>query len=678
MSLRIRALELRVVTPEGLFGATLKFSDGLVVLRADNTMGKSTCVQSIIYALGLEGMLSSSFAVPLPHAMTHEIEDDEGVKHLVVESSVMLEIANQGGNVMTVQRTIKREGVDRRLIRTWMGPKLTEPEGAYHQLDRFVRMEGAAQRADGFHFVLTKFLGWELPMVTRHQGMPCPLYLECIFPLVVIEQKHGWSGIQSRMPTHFGIKEPGRRAIEFMLDLQQYRAEMERHQLEQRAADLKIEWGGAVGEYLQAARGAGGVARDVPMAPISDWPPAAPPQILISKETAFTTLDQSLAEARAELKKLEQEEIPRVEQISLELAKELAAAEQEVLRLELFVERLGGDLEADRAQEASLEERLQALQEDLRHNRDIVRLRNLGSALQLATMKEQCPTCGQHVSDSLVVQVAETMSVEENIALLEEQTATFLAMRADTQRVVTVREARLRATRERLDELRGKVRAQRRALSSDGRAPSEAAIRARLHLEQRIRILQAQRDDARRALTRLGELAGMWLELQTALKRRREAELAAGDERKLGALETSFVEQLTEYGFRSIPPHDLHISRTTYRPEHDGFDLGFDLSASDMIRSIWAYLNGLLEVSRHEATKHPGLLILDEPRQQSTSPVSFATFLRRASRASEFGQQVIFATSEETTALATSLSDVPHSLISIAGRILKPVALHQT
>jgi hypothetical protein len=674
MTLRIRAMELRVTTPGGLYGTRQQFKDGLVVFYAGNTMGKSTCMQSILYALGLEGMLSASHAIPLPHAMTHAVEDDDGVAHAVLESSVLLEIENGQGDFLTVQRVAKSASMDTRLIRTWLGPKLTKPDGAFPQIDRFVRMEGAAQRADGFHYALSRFLGWSLPEVTRHQGPPCPLYLECIFPLLLIEQKRGWSGIQSGMPTQYGIKEPGKRAIEFLLNLQQHRVEMQRHRLEQGVAQIKAEWSVVVADFVHLARRGGGIARDLPRGPTNDWPPALRPQILFSSETGVIALDQLIHIGRSELKQLEEMEIPRVESISAELAEGLASTEQEVLRLEMIVERQGGDLEADRAQVSSLEVRLQALEEDRRHNRDIVRLRDLGSTIGLATAQNNCPTCGQPVSDTLIAHDAETMTVEENIKLLEGQTATFEAMRADTERVVVVREAHLRATRARLNEMRGIVRSQRRSLTSDGRAPSEAAIRARLVLEQRIRHLESLREDAALLLTRFDELAVRWADIQALLRQGTLTGLAEDDERKLGLLEESFVAQLREYDFRSIPPRELHISRLTYRPVHDGFDLGFDLSASDMIRSIWAYLVGLLELARQVPTQHAGLLILDEPKQQSTSRMSFATFLRRASQAGAAKQQIIFATSEEPTSLAEALAEIPHTLISIEGRILKKMS----
>ena len=64
----------------------------------------------------------------------------------------------------------------------------------------------------------------------------------------------------------------------------------------------------------------------------------------------------------------------------------------------------------------------------------------------------------------------------------------------------------------------------------------------------------------------------------------------------------------------------------------------------------------MLEVARDVATNHPGMLLLDEPRQQSSSDVSFVQLLRRVSSASTFGQQVILFTSEERERLDRHLT----------------------
>jgi len=108
MTMKLSQLRLRAATPEGLCGVDIPFEKGLVVLRADNSSGKSTCIQAIIYALGIEGMLSASHEVPLPHVMTELIEVD-GEELPVLESEVLLEIKNHKNEYLTIMRTVKGE-----------------------------------------------------------------------------------------------------------------------------------------------------------------------------------------------------------------------------------------------------------------------------------------------------------------------------------------------------------------------------------------------------------------------------------------------------------------------------------------------------------------------------------------------------------------------------------------
>ena len=78
---------------------------------------------------------------------------------------------------------------------------------------------------------------------------------------------------------------------------------------------------------------------------------------------------------------------------------------------------------------------------------------------------------------------------------------------------------------------------------------------------------------------------------------------------------------MEEYVFASFPLDEVGIGRETYRPSQNGYDFGIT-SASDTIRTIWAYLIGILD-SRSMLTDHLGLLDFDEPKQQSTADLSF-------------------------------------------------------
>jgi hypothetical protein len=142
VTLRIRYLRLRCETRAGTFGADIAFARGLNVLWADNTKGKSTCLQGLLYALGLERMLSPRREIPLTYIMTSYVDDPEtGERYSILESSVSVELENAGGDIITVRRGIV-SSVDRKLVSVFFGPLLTDPAGQYRQRDLFVLDQG--------------------------------------------------------------------------------------------------------------------------------------------------------------------------------------------------------------------------------------------------------------------------------------------------------------------------------------------------------------------------------------------------------------------------------------------------------------------------------------------------------------------------------------------------------
>ena len=65
-------------------------------------------------------------------------------------------------------------------------------------------------------------------------------------------------------------------------------------------------------------------------------------------------------------------------------------------------------------------------------------------------------------------------------------------------------------------------------------------------------------------------------------------------------------------------------------PTIDGFDMKFDSSASDGIRVIWAFTMALLQVSVEKQGNHPGIIIFDEPAQQSIVPEDMKSSIESA------------------------------------------------
>jgi hypothetical protein len=670
MSLRLRQLQLRVQTGEGLYGARIDFNDGLVILRADNSMGKSTCVQAIIYALGLERMLGPSSDVPLPHVMTRYVED--GARELpVLESEVLLEIGNSRGETLTIQRGVVGER-DTRLISAWEGGKLSNPDETFAQLDYFVRDPGAATHAAGFHTRLAQFLGWDLPTVSRFNGAECPLYLEAIFPLFVVEQKHGWAGIQANLPTFLGIREVAKRALEFVLNLDAAGLAEQRQRLEQEESQLRINWKTTTSALIMSLRLVNGRVVGLPEQPTTQWPPAVSPQFEVFRAERWVDVRVAQREDREELERLEADPVPSVGDSAEDLSQSLSEARRILSERETLAAALLDDIETERVQLRALETRLVALRDDLQRNRDALRLRSFGSVAEWSSSDHICPTCHQRVTDALLPQgIAENaMSLEDNITFISSQIRTFEHLRENTVQLISRKDAELNSVRGEISSLRTQIRAIRQSLLSPESAPSIESVRQRIEVERRMRLVSQAVEDFESQMDSLAELAGEWRRLQDLKQGLPTAGLSPLDQEKLRRFEQLLREQLREFGFSSISPDSLEISPDSYRPTREGFNLGFDLSASDNIRIIWAYLEGLLELSSVYDLRHPGLLVLDEPRQQEAAQLSFEQLLRRASTCRQRGQQVVFVTSEPLEELNRMTEQLSPTIINFEGRVI--------
>ena len=94
----------------------------------------------------------------------------------------------------------------------------------------------------GFYAWLCKFIGWKLPTVPKTDGGESLLYPSTIFPLLFVEQKRGWTGIQSTLPYYFKIKDVRKRAIEFIMDLGVHELLVKKQKLKMKNDNLLNFW----------------------------------------------------------------------------------------------------------------------------------------------------------------------------------------------------------------------------------------------------------------------------------------------------------------------------------------------------------------------------------------------------------------------------------------------------
>lgn len=673
MTVKFRHLRLRAETSDGPFGADIPLTEGLNILWADNTKGKSTCMQGLLYALGLEKMLGPRREIPLTYVMTSHLDDPEtGQRHTVLESSVWVELENSASEIVTVRRGVV-SSANRKLVSVFDGPLLTEPAKHYRQRDYFVLDPGAATRDAGFHRMLAEFLGWTLPIVRRYDGRETMLYLETIFPLLYVEQKAGWSSLPAAFPTYLQIRDVGRRAVEFVLALDTHELELGRQQIDLDLAVSKAEWGAKRDELLSIARSINARVEGIPSTPTISVEAIEQAHLLVIDRDRWHPLNELASLLRSRIADLYQVDTPSVEEIASEAAIELEqltekVAEQNALRNTLFRAR-----QNEIAQKGSIELRIAALDEDLQKNRDALKLRNLGSTIAETFAAEHCPTCAQPITDTLLAQhvSAEVMSIEENTRYIQAQLDIFKQLRDHSTATIEALNRQLAAATANVNEISAHIRALKADLLAPANSPSVAALEKRIRTEARLQALDDAQQRFELQKAELISIAAHHAELLANRSKLPSNRLSAQDKTKLDQLQRLIREQANAYGFSTFPTAELEISEETYRPQKEGFEIGFELSASDAIRLKWAYQLALLELDRTERTNHPGFVIFDEPRQQSAKTHSLKRLLERASTAKAAGQQVIFATSEDRSQLETFLSDVDCHYLPYDGYILQ-------
>ena len=666
--LRVRCIKLVVITASGKFGFRQVFDDGLVVLRASNASGKSTCIKSLIYALGLERMLGPNNTVPLTAAMTQMLTHD-GQEFLVTESSVTVELENRTGESLTVSRPIAGGKADTRVVTTWDGPALTAGSSTYRQDSFFVRDPGTATREKGFHTRLSSFIGWELPEVQKYDGQRCPLYLETIFPLMLVEQTHGWRGLQMNTPTVFGIRDVKQSALEFLLKLDVAASRRIRQELLAEQSKVEKEWDSIVQVIKREANNVGAALIGLPMAPTGDWPPLQQPHLAFESGEHWVPLHERILAIEKRIQ-------DSLVQVNRPIEAESTALEQTKKEIEKLQFALRNEETARRRyafELNSLNESIDELERELKRNLDIKKLRKYGAQEGLAVTDSRCPSCNRKLDDTLLSPTSDSddatlMSIEENIEFIRAKLKTFKAMTDQANARIGTATNRAARINSKLDDLRERARAIERTMVTDERVPSEAVILGRVRDETRLKQIRVADDILNQNLDSLAHLGKRWTGVQAKLKGLKEGELS-NDKRKLKKLQRLFITQLKEYGYSSFDPERIELDPNSFRPVREGFDLTFEISASDSIRLIWAYLMSLLELD--EDTNHLGLLIFDEPRQQDAAEESYSKLLQRASRHTD--EQIILATSHQLDGVERLLSGKEYQLVNVAGKLLKPM-----
>jgi hypothetical protein len=265
------------------------------------------------------------------------------------------------------------------------------------------------------------------------------------------------------------------------------------------------------------------------------------------------------------------------------------------------------------------------------------------------------------------------MPIEHNIEYLRSQLRMFEDILAREEEAMRSLDLAVTSYDRKLTELYAQTRTVRADLMSPSSSPSAAAIEERVRAETRIHEIENLQISFDEAMDDISMLSEQYINLLGELSTIPKDKMSEADIRKINELTALVREQAREFNFSTFDPSEVTISDDTYRPQKEGFEIGFETSASDAIRLKWAYQLSLLEIDNVEKTNHPGMLVFDEPRQQSSAKVSFENLLKRAARAKKNNQQVIFSTSEDLQNLKRITKNLDCEERIFYGYVLQPI-----
>lgn len=685
--LKINAIKIEVETNDGLYGSFIPFKKGLNIIRANNSTGKSTLFQSILYGLGFEELLGGKNDKTMQSVLKDQVEYPKDSYHTVIQSFVYLEIENLSGDIITTRRSITSPTRYPQLIDVYEGSHLIGKEKFVHYKSMYIHDKGGASNVDyGFHLYLLKFLGLTLPRVANTSGDLTSLYIQQLASAFIIEQKTGWSDFFATMPT-YNIRNADGKIVEYLLDLDVFVNEKKKQRV---ISEKQINGSNWTNEYSKIQK----LAKDCngEVIGLTEKPMVFSQSDVIDIRIYLNDKDNSelgicdyLDHLKKKLRDTQDQDSRKVLSINNNieiLESTLKKYLTDVDLLSYNYETIQSDINIDNGKLVTYQKQLDFIENDLDKNKGVLKIRNLGTIIDLNISKGHCPTCHQDIKDSLLPnEVSQIpMRLEDNIAFLESQQKMIKISIESQRRIILEKTNRMNAISLEIQNKRQLIRDIKRDLISDDRLPSIAQFQEKIKLENRINYYSKVVTEftiIKQQFQLLSEQFAQIIMKEKDIPKNVYSEI---DISKINLLQTTFLKLIKDFNYSSKPFKAIKISPEKYLPvaqkvegENLYYNIKFDSSASDFIRCLWAYYISLMHVSISKNGNHPEFLMFDEPKQQDMSINDFRKLLDILSKYKE-QQIIVFASFENSdkTFQETTLN-LNFNLIEITKKLVKPL-----
>jgi predicted nucleic acid-binding Zn-ribbon protein len=354
------------------------------------------------------------------------------------------------------------------------------------------------------------------------------------------------------------------------------------------------------------------------------------------------------------------------------IEEELKLTEEAVINLEQQRNEAYLKFLAENSAIVKLNDNLETIEVDINNNKDAKKLRDLGAEVDSLTLKDLCPVCHQRIQDALLPgqDVYTFMSIEENIRHLNSQKQVFeyaLRSHQDNKRKL---DSFLSELQSKLYTLNRLAKALRNDLYSVDDEYAESVVYKKIEVSKEIEDLGNMQGDLRKSFCAMDQLSERWKKLLEEKGKLPKKGFSTEDDIKIASLRSLFVNNLSKFGYKSLTTMEqIEISKDTYLPVRENFDMKFDSSASDGIRAIWAFTLAIMQTSIRHKGNHPNILMYDEPDQHSIVMKDLKSFFDKLIE-NKVGQTIIALTikDSDTEKTITDLNPDNYNIIRIEKR----------
>ena len=638
--------------PESLqmFGRNLNFSSGLNLVVGDNTSGKTTLVECLFYALGMEELIEGkSGNRSLDKAVREQFLCGNTNGHerawQVKQSYVRLQLSNSKHESITIMRYIQSFDSKRpNVLYVWRTPMI-DIKRDLDKKEYYVHNQGDHNEDynEGFYAFLADFAGLPIIKVPARNKDYTLLYMQTLFSAAYIEQKRGWSDFFANIRS-FNIMNPKQRLVEYIMDYRPNENLINKIKLSERKKSLEKSWENkvvALNNYLAYS----GLYMEELGADLGKMKTALT-DLRIVYRLKNAELDLYLNELQKRIDLLEEKQNTELTNCKNEQYLEaLKIYEGHKDEYDKFCIKLVN--ENDKL--STITKQVQYIDAEINRYRSLRRVNNVITTLDVKI----CPICHQKMplEHNHDINVLTSDEIDESINVLVMQKSFLSPIIKNLEEMVS----NMKLNKQYLDRQLRKEKAEIEMLASlHDIALNPLSTSEQFELvenKSQLASFAAIKDYVKKQIQDLESVKRSYCEVCNEIKEKKNKE---HEEQPIAKQLSAFKDLLRKFGYTSNSiANSVYFKedKTTYQylpviTHNDGGEeeIRSDSSASDFIRSIWAYYLTLLKFGNH----HPGFLVMDEPCQHSMKEDSLLHLFEVCSQIKD-RQVILFCSSQPKT-----------------------------